>query len=290
MVAPETQAGPTLWVNPTAPGSAPENANQGTAAQINAARHAWEEAVLTFCTFNTVQQALKKQIITVFETMYLDILDDDMVGFAKISAREMLDHLFMTYGNITAADLESNFKHMRHVWNPKQPIESLLKQIQDCSECSKAGGVIIGHQQHINVGYAKIFSTGPFMSACHRWNEKPNIEKTWSQFKSHFTAAHRQHKQMQGEYAATSGYHAANAYVGQTEDQIEQATIGALDNLATATATNSGVVATLTEANARLTKQLEDNASELRDLKSLLKKERNERRGQRTFNPYPNNY
>jgi hypothetical protein len=68
---------------------------------------------------------------------------------------------------------------------------------------------------------------------------------------------------MQGESAATSGYHAANADVGQTEDQMAQATIGALANLATATETDRGVVATLIEANARLAKQLEDNASEL---------------------------
>jgi hypothetical protein len=58
----------------------------------------------------------------------------------------------------------------------------------------------------------------------------------------------------------------------QKEDQMAEATIDALDNLATSTATDRGVVETLTEANARLTKQLEDNASELRDLKDLLKK------------------
>jgi hypothetical protein len=135
------------------------------------------------------------------------------------------------------------------------------------------------------VGYANIFATGHFMSSCHRWNEKPTIEKTWAQFKAHFSAAHHQHKQMQGESAATSGYHAANAAMGQTEDQMAEATIDALDNLATVTATDRGVVATLTEANARLAKHLEDNASELRYLKSLLNKERNENRGQRTFNP-----
>jgi hypothetical protein len=55
--------------------------------------------------FNTMQQALKKQIITVFEPMYLDILNDDMVGVSNITAREMLDHLFLTYGNTTAVDL-----------------------------------------------------------------------------------------------------------------------------------------------------------------------------------------
>jgi hypothetical protein len=53
---------------------------------------------------------------------------------------------------------------------------------------------------------------------------------------------------------------------------MADATIGALANLATATATDRGVIATWTEANARLAKQLEDNASELRELKALLKK------------------
>jgi hypothetical protein len=230
--------------------------DQGTAAQISAARHVWEEVVLTFRTFNTVQQVLKKQIITVFEPMYLYIRNDDMVGFSSISALEMLDYLFTTYGNITAVDLENNFKQMRHAWDPQQPVESLFKQIQDCADYSGAGGVIIGHPQQINVGYAKILSNGHSMSACGRWNKKPNIEKTWSQFKAHFAAAHRQHKQMQDEYAATLGYHEANAAVVQTEYQKVEATIGALANLATATATDRGVIATLTEANTHLAKQL----------------------------------
>jgi hypothetical protein len=115
------------------------------------------------------------------------------------------------------------------------------------------------------------------MRACRRWNEKPHAEKTWAQFKAHFSAAHRQHKQMQGESAATSGYHSANAAVGQTEDQVDEATIGAFTNLATATAADRGVVATLTEANARLAKQLEDNSNELQELKALIN------------NPSPNN-
>jgi hypothetical protein len=140
------------------------------------------------------------------------------------------------------------------------------------------------------VGYDKIFANGHFISACHRWNEKPNIEKTWSQFKTHFYAAHCQHKQMQGESAATSGYNAANASVVQTEDQMAEATIGALANLETATATDRGVVATLTEDNARLAKQLEDNTSNIRYLKELLKKETTEIIGQRTLNPSPNNF
>jgi hypothetical protein len=204
MISPAIDAGPTLWVSPTAPGRAPGNAD-GTTAQISAARHIWEEGVQTYRAYTSVQQALKKQIITVFEPIYLDILNDDMVSFTNIPARTMLDHLFTTYGNITAVDLEKNFEHMRRSWDPQQTVESLFNKIQDCADYSEAGGVFIGHPQQINVGYANIFATGHFMSACRRWNEKLLAEKTWTQFKAHFSAAHRQHKQMQGESAATAG-------------------------------------------------------------------------------------
>jgi hypothetical protein len=98
-----------MWITPPAPGRSP-SATDGTSAQINATRHNWEGDVQTYRTCTSVQQALKKQIISVFEPMYLDILNDSMEGYANISARDMLDNLFETYRNITAIDLEINFE------------------------------------------------------------------------------------------------------------------------------------------------------------------------------------
>jgi hypothetical protein len=179
---------------------------------------------------------------------------------------------------------------MRRAWDPQQPVETLFKQIQDYADYSEAGGVLIGHPQQIKVGYAKIFATGHFMITCRRWNEKPAAEKTWTHFKSHFAAAHRQQKQMQGESAATTGCHSANATMTQNEDQMAEATIGAFANLETATAADIGVVAALTQANSRLAKQLEENSSELREMKALLHQERRDKRGPRSFNPSASNY
>jgi hypothetical protein len=71
---------------------------------------------------------------------------------------------------------------------------------------------------------------------------------------------------------------------------MAEATIGALSNLVTATATDRGVVAALAQANAHIAKQLEDNSNELRELKALIKKERTEKRGQHSFNLSPSNY
>jgi hypothetical protein len=176
MISPATKGEPTFWITPQSPGRAPETTD-GTAAQISAARHIWEEDVQTYRTCTSVQQELKKQIISVFEPMYLDILNENMVGYANISARYMLDHLFETYGNITAVDLEINLEHMRRAWDPQHPVETLFKQIQDCADYSEAGGVLIGHPQKINFGYEKIFATGHFMSACRQWNENPPLLK-----------------------------------------------------------------------------------------------------------------
>jgi hypothetical protein len=64
MIYPATEAGPTFWERPTATGRAPGNTD-GTAAQISATRHTWDEEVQTYLTYTSVQQTLKKEIITV---------------------------------------------------------------------------------------------------------------------------------------------------------------------------------------------------------------------------------
>jgi hypothetical protein len=114
VIAPKGAKGPIIWTNPTYPWRAPAVLSQGTAAHLSAVRHSWEEDVITYRMFNTVQQALKKQIITVFEPMYLDILNHGMVGFANITATEISDHFFLTYGNNTAIVFNSSHSRNPH--------------------------------------------------------------------------------------------------------------------------------------------------------------------------------
>jgi hypothetical protein len=128
------------------------------------------------------------------------------------------------------------------------------------------------------------------MSACRRWNEKPAADKTWTHFKSHFAAAHHHHKQMKGETASHALFHSDNATMTQTEDHMAEATIGALANLATSTASDRGVLAALTQCNTHLVKQLEETSSELRELRALHHQERRDRRGPRNGNATANNY
>jgi hypothetical protein len=93
---------------------------------------------------------------------------------------------------------------------------------------------------------------------------------------------------MQGESGGTSGY--AHAAVAQPDENLTEAAIDAFANLASATAVEQSIVATLTEANSRLAKQLEDSSQALKEVKALLKKERGDRVSHRPFAPSVDNY
>jgi hypothetical protein len=82
-ISPPTSREPAVWETTNSPGWAPVTTD-GTAAQLSAARHVWEEDVQTYRTCTSVQQALKKQIIGVFKSMYLEILNENIVGYTNI--------------------------------------------------------------------------------------------------------------------------------------------------------------------------------------------------------------
>jgi 3-dehydroquinate dehydratase len=100
----------TAWENSEFPGQSPAAIEGGgTATQISAEKHSWEDASTEFKNYNTVQSAMKKQIITVIEPMYIGILNNDFVGFAHTMSIEILDHIFLSYGRITEVDIYQNF-------------------------------------------------------------------------------------------------------------------------------------------------------------------------------------
>jgi hypothetical protein len=68
------------------------------------------------------------------------------------------------------------------------------------------------------------------------------VDKTWNNFKIHFAAAYRQHRQMQGEKIGAHAF--TNAAVPQAnEDDLAEQALGAFANLKTATAVDRNVVA-----------------------------------------------
>jgi hypothetical protein len=138
--------------------------------------------------------------------MYIEILNGDIIGFANTTSRDMIDHLFLSYGSITDVYIDQNFENMRKAWDPQQPVETIFKQNQDCVDLAEAGVFTIGAAQKLSSVYSKIFKSGKFNSAYRRWDEKVEADKTWNNLKTHFAAAYHQHRKMQGETVGAQGY------------------------------------------------------------------------------------
>jgi hypothetical protein len=95
-----------------------------------------------------------------------------------------------------------------------------------------------------------------FPDACRAWQSRAIAGKTWAQFKLDFASAHREFC-VTNQNAQQSGFHSANMMIKKGREDTMQDTVAAISQLATATASDRGTVATLTTTNAKLATQLE---------------------------------
>jgi hypothetical protein len=99
--------------------------------------------------------------------------------------------------------------------------------------------------------------------ACRAWRVRPSAQKTWTNFKVHVAAAHREFHLM-NQTAQKSGFHSANMMI---EHRPYQGTVDTIAQLAVATALDRYTVDTLTDTNAKLTLQLETSQAYVMKLK-----------------------
>ena len=50
----------------------------------------------------------------------------------------------------------------------------------------------LSNAQQVNIGYIILHKTGKFSHPIIEWNRKPVVDKTWAQFKTHFSTAHKE--------------------------------------------------------------------------------------------------
>ena len=112
-----------LPVNPGPTAQYPDNATQ---YQIQAANKAYEMATKIFNQYDACDHALKQLLIGAVDDIFINTLCDRHVGYANVSTRDLLTHLYNTYGKITEVDLNKNQEVMGEAFGPNLPIESFF--------------------------------------------------------------------------------------------------------------------------------------------------------------------
>jgi hypothetical protein len=240
-----------------------------TAAVIAELTRLHREATQVYRTYHNVDQAIKKLILEAFDDAYLNALSDEVVGYANCTSLDILTHLLTFYAMIAPTELTQKYERLKTPYDPNQPIETLFQQIQDARAFTVAGRQPYGAAMIINVAYTLVFNTGLYPDACRAWQSRAIAAKTWAQFKIDFATAHREFR-LTNQTAQQSGFHSANMVIEQVRDRSMQDTAEAIAQLATATASDRGTVATLTTTNAKLATQLEAAHALIAQLKSKI--------------------
>jgi hypothetical protein len=191
---------------------------------IRAIERQHEESIRMWRTHTTVQDAIKAQIVQAINPIWIETLNNRYTGYAGVTMRDLLNHLYDRYGAITAHDLEENDKHFRHEYDPSQPIETLYKQLDDAMLYADAGHQAYTAIQITNNAYNLVARTGLFKRACREWRARDPADKTWSNFKIAFTAAWLENQEDELITTQGQGYHPATiaSLVATTQDLTTQ--------------------------------------------------------------------
>jgi hypothetical protein len=240
-----------------------------TAAVISETTRLHREATQVYRIYHNVDQAIKKLIIESFDDTYLNALSDELVGYANCTSLKLLTHLLTYYAMIAPTELTQNYELLNTPYDPNQPIATLFQKIQDARAFAVAGGKLYGAAMIVNVAYTLVFNTGLFTDACRAWQSRAIAAKAWAQFKIDFATAHHEFR-LTNQTAHQSGFHSANMTIEQCRDDSMQETAEAIAQMAIATASDWGTVATLTTTNAQLANQHEAAHALIAQLKSKI--------------------
>jgi hypothetical protein len=229
------------------------------------------EKVRKWKEYNNIQRALKKQLASSIEKIYLDAHHDDNVGYENVSIHVLIQYLFDEFGDITPINLRANAKRLDKDWDLNQPIQTLYSRIKEIQAYAQAGNRTFTFHQLVDAAYTIIYKRGVYYNDCDDWLDRPLNDQTWTNFQKHFTAAHRKAKRKQ-RTTQSEGYHGANAAVIDTTLEAENdATIDTLANMATPMSADRAIMSQLTKSIAELTSQLTAKDTDISTLKTCLR-------------------
>ena len=179
----------TQFVEPIYPGQHP-NVPAGTSAASTSTivcRHT--EDLHQWRKFKNVSTALKNQLLSALDNIYVRALKNRHVRYMNQSIRTILQHLFDNYGNITPLKLEDNNTKMRATWDHNSPFDCLIKQVEDSQDYADDRGQPYTAEQLLRIAYTLVFKTGLYFEDCKAWNACPAAARTWDNFKTNFQNA-----------------------------------------------------------------------------------------------------
>jgi hypothetical protein len=126
----------------------------------------YDEQNRAFNTHVNCDEEGKNLILTAFPNMYTSALEDYLLGYAGVAARELVQYIIHTYSRIDPTQLADCYTKMTRPYDLQDPIETLFTQIDDGVRYALAGGQPYGEVQYVNIAFLLILATQSLPLVC----------------------------------------------------------------------------------------------------------------------------
>jgi hypothetical protein len=151
-----------------------------------------------------------KLLIVAIPPLYLTTLEDNDLGLALVTPKQILAHLITEHAAIKADDLEANLTAMKAPWDPSTNLE-LVFAAHKCRHFAASGGDPISDPAYIRILLEVFTESGVFTRALEDWRAKDDADHTTANLKTYFGKADKEHLRSTSTLKATLSAHAAIA-------------------------------------------------------------------------------
>jgi hypothetical protein len=138
------------------------------------------------------------------------------------------------------------------------PLAVYTRKQEKCQTFALDAGIPISEATMVSTGTKAALTCGGMELAWREWKHRPIIDQTWNHWKTHWTAAFTESRNINHMTAGDRAF----AHQAATNDQAAQMVVS-LDNLANAAIQKNDTVDKLVATNERLAKALADANSAL---------------------------
>ena len=227
-------------------------------AENEIAQSAWQ-------TLQHVRRIAVNLVADAIEPVYYAELDDLYEGLNDVVVRDLIDHIRDRYCQIDQSDIDKNMDAFQTGINPSLPLSVYVRKQENCQDFANDARVPISEQTMVTTATKHALQCGDFTEAWKEWNRRAEAQKTWPNWKNHWTQAFNENRAIQ---RLTGGTFRANATI---EDELSEKMVTSLDNLANAAVQKNDTIEKLIETNKQQQETIHKLQAQNGELLYLLK-------------------
>jgi uncharacterized phage-associated protein len=195
---------PITFVPPVYPGARASQTGVDAAAKA-ADLQTWKDDMYEWRSYDNMVKALRKQLVSTFDEVYLSPIKDRITGFNNVSINDILVHLMTEYGNIGPQEIAANEVKMIAPWDGVVPFESIMTRIDECVDFAVHAKAPYTNEQVLAKAELLVLNSDLFPDELKEWDRRPAASRTYNEFTKFMLQAQRANRKRSGS-SKQAGY------------------------------------------------------------------------------------